>query len=143
MYYFYVSAEFIVAGQFSTAIDLFLTILIIGIFYKEPSTPIPQWLQFFTFKMIKPITFIGDIPKQKQVSPNQSLELVNKENSNGKKEENEENIKENEENLDVRNDEHGVQWQMVAKILDRFLFIVNLSAILISVLILIIVMDIS
>ena len=130
---FHITAEFIVAGQVSTTIDLLLTIVIIGIFYKDPSAPIPRWLKYTTFELIKPVTFIEET-KFTKVSPKENepkIKYDNDEKHSGDEKRKNKHRKKIQQD-DTRLNEHERQWQMVAKIWDRFLFIVNLSAVLTS-----------
>ena len=145
---FHITAEFIVAGQFLTTIDLLFTIIIISVFYKHPSAPIPRWLKYTTFELIKPMAFIEETYKFTIVFPEENetkIKTDGDETHNGdKKQQNEQNKeKSNKINKiqqdDTKFNENEKQWQMVAKIWDRFLFIVNLSAVSISFLTLIII----
>ena len=54
---FLISAEFIIACQLFTMLNLFLTIISIRIFYKESSTPVPRWLEYLSLKVLRPMSF--------------------------------------------------------------------------------------
>ena len=111
IFYFLFSAEFIIACQFFTMMNLFLTIVAIRIFYKEPSTPIPRWLEYLSWKVLRPMSFF----KEKVIIINGKV--------NEKKIYNNIKVKDTQENTlqsEQKQSENKNDWKSIARIIDSF-----------------------
>ena len=115
------------ANQISTTCNLILTVIFLRLFHHGPS-PVPRKLRHIVFKIFAPMIFfdikvVGN--KIEKVVPN---EKTMKENVQKTTE-----VDSTLKQPDVGEDEtHIKEWQTVAKVLDKLLFILNVISYLIA-----------
>ena len=142
----FIAAQLLIAGQVSTTLNLILTVIFLRLFHHGPS-PAPRKLSHLAFKIIAPaILFDVNIDSNSQnisqVEPNEQstkengqkiMELIstgNKEKASGESLlEMFKTLKKMEGSEDEKNIK---EWQTIAKILDRLLFILNVISFVIA-----------
>ena len=121
------SAQLLIAGQISTTCNLILTVIFLRLFHHGPS-PVPCKLRHLVFNIIAPLIFF-DV----KVAGNNILKVVPNEKTmkeNGQKTTNIDSTLKQPESGD--NQRYIKEWQTVAKVLDRLLFILNIISFVIS-----------
>ena len=128
------SAEFIIACQLSTTMNLLLTIGVIRIFYKEPSTPVPRWLKYLSFKVLRPMSCF----KEKAIAQNGTVNDDKIVNNGDVRDAHENSPQIEQEQSDIAND-----WKSIARTIDGFCVSVSPICMLLAALILFLVYHFS
>ena len=115
------------AGQVSTTCNLILTVIFLRLFHHEP-TPVPRKLKHIVFNIIAPTIFFHVKVIDNNIS--KIVPNVHTMKENGQK------IADVDSKLEKPKgcvDEMNIkEWQTIAKILDKFLFILNIISFVIA-----------
>ena len=120
----------------TSTVNLIVTVVILGAFHQS-ETPVPQWLKILVFNVIGPITCIQVNDRNlNNITPNYDP----KNTMDGSPEVALQNLK-CDENITTESNEHitriekssdenyPMDWKIVSRILDRFMFILNIIAV--------------
>ena len=114
------TAQLLIGGQISSGVNLILTVLFLRFFHHQSTSSVPRRLKHLTFGIIAPAIFYDLKPVNYK---NERKDDDQNEASNLEKEGEVERVT-REKN--VPGDEKNVlEWQMVSKVFDRLLFIIN------------------
>ena len=100
-----------------------LTIGIIKVFYKDPSIPVPVWLNYITMKILRPFALFVKINKDEQDGSVNKVDIFH----NNSRESLEEEPK------SARNYQM-IDWKTAARIIDGFLLSFNICSIFVAAL---------
>ena len=121
------SAQLLVANQISTTCNLILTVIFLRLFHHGPS-PLPRKLRYIVFSIIAPMILFDIKVADNNVSKVAPNESTLKEKGQESVEE-DSTLKQTEEGEDER---YIKEWQSVAKVLDKLLFILNIISFVIA-----------
>ena len=138
---FHLPVQLLIGGQISSTLNLFLTVIILRLFHHD-STPEPKTLRFVAFKIIAPMVIfdVGNVGVgANSVSTVISETAQEHENPDDKRSQEAKSSKEflEPEALfalfqklqNIKKDEmyrNKGEWQLVSRVLDRVLFVLNL-----------------
>ena len=126
-YLLFLSGQLLVANQISTTCNLILTVIFLRLFHHGPS-PVPRKLRHLVFNIIAPMIFF-DV----KVAGNKIAKVVPNEKTMKENGQKTTEVDSTMKQPDVGEDEmHIKEWQTVAKVLDKLLFILNIISYVIA-----------
>ena len=133
------TAQLLIGGQVCSAINLLLTVVFLRLFHHQPPAPVPKRLRYFVFRIVAPVTLYNrntnvtqneDKVQPTDVEPNYDVstecENRNQVHSADAMPKKSEEIPSIMEEFDT--ERNGGEWQVMSRILDRFLFMLNVVA---------------
>ena len=142
----FIVAQLLIAGQISTTCNLILTVIFLRLFHHGPS-PVPHKLRHLVFNIIAPAIFfemkadrysdhISQVVPNKQSTKENGQKVVEIDSNNHKEKANKESPSEMLETLtklEASKGERNIrEWQTIAKVLDKLLFILNVISFIIA-----------
>ena len=136
---YFLLAQLLIAGQVSTTCNLILTVIFLRLFHHGPS-PVPRKLRHIVFNIVAPMIFfdvkvdrisenISPVVPNKPSTKENGHEITELDSTDHKEKANMESLLEmfkTLKNFEGREDEINLkEWQTIAKVLDRLLFILN------------------
>ena len=123
----FVLAQLLIAGQISTTCNLILTVIFLRLFHHRPS-PVPRKLRYVVFKLVAPMIFFDIDLEGKNIAkvvPNDQL-MKEKGEKPADIDSTLQQPKGGEDQMYMK------EWQTIAKVLDKLLFIVNIISFVIA-----------
>ena len=128
-----------------SAVNLLLTVVFLKLYHQRPPSPVPKRLRYFVFKVVAPVTFYtrttNVIQNEEKVQPACVEPKYVKETSDVSTEYGKENQEHPEDIMSQKPKEkfspmqeefdteyNDEEWQIISRILDRFLFMLNVFA---------------
>ena len=121
------SAQLLIAGQVSTTCNLILTVIFLRLFHHGPS-PVPRKLRHLVFNIISPMIFFDVKVKGSNIS-----QIVPKHQTLKENDDKTTKVDSTFKQPDIGEDERFIkEWQTVAKVLEKLLFILNIISFVIA-----------
>ena len=136
------SAQLLISGQVSTTCNLILTVMFLRLFHHGPS-PVPPKLRHLVFKIIAPMIFFdenvdrnsentSEVVLNKQSIKENDQDIQELDSIDHKEKTNMESLLEMLKTLKNEDEKNIKEWQTIAKVLDKLLFILNVISFVIA-----------